>query len=206
MNIPDLIARFERAPASDTLTGDHALNPSHAAEFEGLARRDAAVLIPIMDRPEPTVLLTVRAAHLRAHAGQIAFPGGAREAGESAEDAALREAWEEVGLQRRHVRRVLGRLPRYASGSGFLITPVAAIIDPAHRSVLQASEVAEAFEVPLGWLLDRANHLVGEREWRGRPRRYYEMRHRDGAIERRIWGVTAGIIRTLHDQLEGVPS
>ena len=207
MNAAEFTALFRRAAPFDTLTGDHALNPGHAAEFEGMARREAAVLVPIIDRAEATVLLTVRAAHLRAHAGQIAFPGGAVEGAETAEDAALREANEEVGLRHDHVRAILGTLPRYASGSGFLITPVVAIIDPAHRSVLQESEVAEAFEVPLAFLLDAANHTVGEREWRGRMRRFYDMRYRDGAMERRIWGVTAGVIRTLHDHLHrGVPA
>ena len=199
----DLAKRFERMVPSDALTGDHVLNPGHAAEFEGMVRRPAAVLVPVVDRGthEATVLLTRRADHLRAHAGQIAFPGGGIEAGESVEDAALREAWEEVALEREHVRRVLGSLPRYASGSGFLITPVVAIIDPGHEPVLQESEVAEAFEVPLGFLMNTANHIVGERAWRGKPRRFYDMRYSTGAIERRIWGVTAGVIRVMHDRL-----
>ena len=199
----DLAARFGRVEPSDVLTGDHVLNPSHATEFEGMARREAAVLVPVIDRGanEATVLLTRRADHLRAHAGQIAFPGGGVEAGETVEEAALREAWEEVALERHHVQRVLGPLPRYASGSGFLITPVVAIIDPAHRPVLQESEVAEAFEVPLGFLMTAANHIVGMREWRGKPRRFYDMRYRDGTIERRIWGVTAGVIRVMYDRL-----
>lgn len=181
--------------------GDHALNPDHAAEFEGLARRPAAVLVPVVDRPAASVLLTRRADTLSVHAGQIAFPGGAVDPGETAMAAALREADEEVGLMAAHVRAVLGALPRYASGSGFLVTPVLAVLDPAFRPRPAPTEVAEAFEVPLGYLMDPANHRIGEAAWRGRVRRYYEMLHDDGGTERRVWGVTAGILRVMHERL-----
>ena len=182
-------------------TGDHALNPDHAAEFEGRARRPAAVLVPVVDRAEPMVLLTRRADTLSNHAGQIAFPGGAIDEGETVEEAALREAWEEVGLTAAFVARVIGPLPRYASGSGFLVTPVLAVIDPAFRPVPAPAEVAETFEVPLGFLMDPANHRIGEATWRGKLRRFYEIRHGEGAANRRVWGVTAGILRTMHERL-----
>ena len=200
----DLARRYHawRASADDERpSGDHALNPDHAAEFEGLARRPAAVLVPVIDRPEATVLLTRRAETLSKHPGQVAFPGGAIDAGETVERAALREAWEEVGLTEAHVGRVLGPLPRYASGSGFLVAPILAIIDPLFEPTPAPAEVAETFEVPLGHLMDPANHRVGEGVWRGRVRRYYEMAHGGAGAEHRVWGVTAGILRVMHERL-----
>ena len=197
--VPDLAARYGRmTPRADT--GDHLLNPGHAAEFAGLARRPAAVLVPIIDRSEPTVLLTRRSDALRNHRGQIAFPGGAVDPGETAREAALREAREEVGLHPRHVRRVLGPLPRYATGSGFIITPILAVVAP-FEPACEPGEVAEAFEVPLAFLMDPANHGIGSGEWRGRVRRYYDMRYPHGRGERRIWGATAGILRIMHELL-----
>ena len=195
----DLARRYAASRSDDRITGDHALNPDHAAEFDGAARRPAAVLVPIMDRAEATVLLTRRADTLSKHAGQIAFPGGAVDAGETGVEAALREADEEVGLTGAHVRSVIGALPRYASGSGFLVTPVIAVIDPAFVPRPAPAEVAETFEVPLAFLMDPANHHIGEAMWRGRVRRYYEMAH--GEHGHRVWGVTAGIIRAMHDRL-----
>ena len=212
--VDDLARRYvawARSGDGERLSGDHALNPDHAAEFDGMARRPAAVLVPVVDRAPsqggPTILLTRRADTLSKHAGQIAFPGGAVDPGETAAVAALREAWEEVGLTAAHVRRVLGPLPRYASGSGFLVTPVLAVLDPAFRPVPAPAEVAETFEVPLAYLMDPTNHRVGEAMWRGRVRRYYEMIYGGGGdgnvgdTERRVWGVTAGILRVMHDRL-----
>ena len=158
-----------------------------------------------MDRPTATVLLTRRADHLRKHSGQIAFPGGAIDDGEDAEAAALREANEEVALTASHVRRVLGPLPSYASGSGFHVRPILAVLDPAFTPVPSPDEVAEAFEVPLAFLMDPGNHGVGSGEWRGRVRRFYDMRYLDGGPERRIWGVTAGILRVMHERLYAEP-
>ena len=210
LNAADLAARYEQARASGALalargTGDDLLNPGHADEFRGLARRPAAVLVPVLDRAEASVLLTRRADHLRNHSGQIAFPGGACDAGEDAETAALREASEEVGLTDAHVREVLGPLPTYASGSGFLVRPILAVIDSSFRPRPAPEEVAEAFEVPLAFLMDAGNHGVGSGEWRGRVRRYYDMRYSDGGPERRIWGVTAGILRVMHERLYAGP-
>ena len=197
--IADLAARYARmSPRADT--GDHLLNPDHAAEFEGMARRPAAVLVAVVEREEPTVLLTRRSDALRNHRGQVAFPGGAVDPGETVEQAALREAREEVGLMREDVRRVLGPLPRYATGSGFIVTPLLAVVAP-FQPVPEPGEVAEAFEVPLAFLMDPAHHGIAEGEWRGRVRRYYDMRYVDAGGERRIWGATAGILRVMHELL-----
>ena len=154
----------------------------------------AAVLVPIILHPgQPSVLLTQRTAHLRDHAGQISFPGGRMEAEDSGPvDAALREAEEEIGLAPRHVE-VVGFLPEYRTGTGFNVTPVVGFVTPPFDLRLDAFEVAEAFEVPLAFLLDTANHREHEIQWRGRLRRYHAMPYGD----RFIWGATAGMIVSL---------
>lgn len=173
--------------------GDHVLNPDLAPA----AMRDAAVLVPVVDRPgAASVLLTTRAAHLRNHSGQIAFPGGSIDPADATpEDAALREAEEEVGLDRRRVR-LIGRLPPYLSGTGFRITPVLSIVEPGFELRLDPGEVDDAFEVPLGFLMNGVNHQLETRQWRGAERHFYTMPFGD----RYIWGVTAGILRTLYER------
>ena len=158
----------------------------------------AAVLVPIILHPgQPSVLLTQRTAHLRDHAGQISFPGGRMEAEDSGPvDAALREAEEEIGLAPRHVE-VVGFLPEYRTGTGFNVTPVVGFVTPPFDLRLDAFEVAEAFEVPLAFLLDAANHQEHEIHWRGRLRRYHAMPYGD----RFIWGATAGMIVSLCSRL-----
>lgn len=178
--------------------GDHALNP-HIPLFDAHKElRDAAVLIPVVDRqPEATVILTQRTAHLRKHSGQIAFPGGSIDAGDpSPEHAALRETSEEIGLDETHIA-IVGRLPEYRTGSGFRITPVLATVEPPFDLKLNADEVADVFEVPLSFLMNPANHRRESREWEGHRRFYYTMPFG----ERFIWGVTAGIIRSLYERL-----
>jgi 8-oxo-dGTP pyrophosphatase MutT (NUDIX family) len=161
------------------------------AEVPG-ACRPAAVLVPILLRPSPTVLLTLRAPTLSAHAGQVSFPGGRIEAGETAEDAALREAEEEVGLDPRAVRLV-GRLPDHLTGTGYRITPVLALLPPPEALRTDPGEVAEAFEYALAQLL--APHLPERREgmWRGRPGASWVWPHE----RHMIWGATAAILRNL---------
>ncbi len=118
----------------------------------------ASVLVPLVMREQPMVLLTERTAHLSTHSGQIAFPGGRRdEDDDSAAACALREAHEEIGLEARHVE-VLGELPTYTTGTMFIVTPVVALVDPGHQLVINAHEVADAFEVPLSFLMDPARH------------------------------------------------
>ncbi len=179
--------------------GDHRL-AEMLASVDGSLHRPAAVLIPVMARPEgATVLLTRRADHLKDHAGQIAFPGGKMDGGDAAPlDTALREAEEEIGLARRFVEPI-GYLDPYLSSTGFRIIPVVAIVDPAHDLRIDPSEVDSTFEVPLGFLMDPARHETHEREWRGAMRRYYAMPYGDYYI----WGVTAGILRNLYEKVYG---
>jgi 8-oxo-dGTP pyrophosphatase MutT (NUDIX family) len=162
----------------------------------------AAVLFPIVLREAaPTVLLTQRTAHLKDHAGQIAFPGGRVEASDNSPvDTALRETEEEIGLARGHVE-VLGYLPEYRTGTGFRVTPVVALVRPPFTLTLDAFEVAEAFEVPLAFLLDPANHQRHSLHYRGALRQYFAMPWGDYFI----WGATAGMIRSLSERL-GLPT
>lgn len=164
----------------------------------GGSHRPAAVLIPITDRIEPGVILTQRPQWLRSHAGQVAFPGGKVDAGDrDAVDAALREADEELGIERTHVD-VIGIADTYYSGSGYRIVPVVGLIPPDLRFDPNPDEVAAWFEVPLAFLLDPANAVKKTVDWSGQTREYYDMQWQD----RRIWGVTAGIIANLARRLD----
>ncbi len=159
--------------------------------------RPAAVLIPVVDHPQPTVLLTQRAAHLAEHAGQISFPGGKIDATDASPlDAALREALEEIGLGREFVEPI-GYLDRYGTGFGFRILPTLARVKPGFKLVINHSEVDDAFEVPLAFLMNPENHQVHSKEFRGMERSYYAMPF----AERYIWGATAGILRVLYERI-----
>ena len=207
MTGPELRARLlERldplgsAPA-DAGHSDYDLNPGWRGA--AAARAEAAVLVPIVDRPEPTMLLTRRSDALSNHAGQVAFPGGRIEPGETAEAAALREAEEEVGLSPERVTLV-GRSSPYETVTGFAVTPVVGLVKPPFALTLNGAEVAEAFEVPLRLLLDEAS---------------YERRSYDGpGVERRrwfyavpfegrlIWGATAGMLRAFRARVMDGPA
>ena len=159
--------------------------------------RPAAVLIPIVDHPEPTVLLTQRSPHLADHAGQISFPGGKIEAADaSPRDTALREAEEEVGLDHSFVEP-LGYLGVYGTSFGFRILPTVARVKPGFALTINHSEVDDAFEVPLSFLMDPKNHQLHSKEFRGVERAYYAMPF----AERYIWGATAGILRVLYERI-----
>ena len=145
------------------------------------------------------MLLTLRTDSLPSHAGQIAFPGGKMEPGETDPlTTALREAHEEIGLAAGFVEP-LGYLDAYRTGTGFRIYPVVALVRDGFALTLDTSEVAEAFEVPLDFLMDEGNHRTHVRAWRGGERRFYAMPFE----QRYIWGATAGIIRNMHQRLFG---
>ena len=177
---------------------DFDLNPELDAVKEiAKSPRPAAVLVPIVAHSELTVLLTQRTEHLPSHAGQVAFPGGKLEPNDSGSlAAALRETMEEIGLASSNIEP-LGYLDGYLTGTGFHVVPVVALVQPDFSLTLDESEVADAFEVPLSFLMDSANHETHTREWRGTRRSYYAMPYGD----RFIWGATAGMIRNLHERL-----
>jgi len=160
-------------------------------------RTPAAVLVAVVDRPEPGLILTQRTENLRRHAGQIAFPGGRIDAGDAdAADAALREAEEEIALPR-HAVTVIGEADHYLTVTGFEVTPIVAVIPPDLDYHPNEAEVADVFEIPLAFVLDPANHVAATAEWQGRTRHFYEI-HWD---DRRIWGATAAMLINLSRRL-----
>lgn len=168
------------------------------AKFMQREMAAAAVLLPIVLRQEPMVLLTERTAHLSTHSGQIAFPGGRVDAGDAGPAAtALREAQEEVGLDRASVE-VLGQLPTYTTGSSFVITPVVGLVAPGATLHANPHEVAAMFEVPLAFLLNPAHHRLHRVQWQGVQREWFSMPYQDGAHSRFIWGATAGMLRNFY--------
>lgn len=186
-------------PLEDREPADGILDAEVQEMFEG-DPAPAAVLIGLVERPHGySVLLTRRADTLRRHTGQVALPGGRRDPGETPWETALREAEEEIGLDRRFVS-LAGLASPMLTGSGYLITPVVGFVAEGYRLTPNPDEVADIFETPFGFLMDPANHE--ERTYElpsGQTRRYYAMTHED----RLIWGVTAGILRALYDRLYG---
>jgi len=174
--------------------GDHDADPVMAKIAAVRPIRPAAVLVPIVDHPEPTVLLTQRAQHLPDHAGQVSFPGGKIDKSDASPLAsALREAEEEIGLKCKFIEP-LGYLELYMTTLGYRIVPVVARVKPGFTLTLNTSEVDATFEVPLAFLMDQNNVQRHAREWQGMTRHYYALTFG----ERYIWGVTAGILRNLH--------
>jgi 8-oxo-dGTP pyrophosphatase MutT (NUDIX family) len=158
--------------------------------------RRAAVLIPIVERPDGlTILLTQRTDHLSNHAGQVSFPGGsADELDSSAIETALRETEEEIGLGRRHIE-IVGVLPDHITASSYLVTPVIGLVTPPFELIAESNEVAEIFEVPLAFLMDGMHHQrisfdlpegAGRRSFYAMPWQHFF-----------IWGATAGMLRNL---------
>jgi 8-oxo-dGTP pyrophosphatase MutT (NUDIX family) len=177
--------------------GDLDLDPVLWAKAGVKATKPAAVLVPVVARSEPAVLLTQRTADLRSHSGQIAFPGGKIDpVDESPLAAALRETEEEIGLDTGFIDPI-GYLDLYLTFSGFRILPLVARVDPDYRLKINPSEVSEAFEVPLEFLMHPGNHQRLSRDWKGIERQYYAMPFG----ERYIWGVTAGILRNLYERI-----
>jgi 8-oxo-dGTP pyrophosphatase MutT (NUDIX family) len=166
------------------------------ARFAPPEIRPAAVLIAVTDRAEPGVLLTHRPETMRAHPGQVAFPGGKLDPGEDAVAAALREAREELGIDPAAVR-VIGASDRFVTGSGYDLTPVLGLVAPDLTIRPDPHEVSGWFEAPLRYVLDEANHVHKIGEFRGRERPYLEIDWQG----HRIWGITASIIHNLSRRL-----
>ena len=158
----------------------------------------ASVLVPVVMRERPTVILTERTTNLSTHSGQVAFPGGKQdETDVDAADTALREAHEEIGLERQ-LSEVIGTLPTYTTGTMFIITPVIALVRPDYRLDLNPHEVADAFEVPLDFLMDPAHHRRHAIEFSGVRREWFSMPYDDAGKERFIWGATAAMLRNFY--------
>lgn len=162
------------------------------AQHQAICAKPAAVLVPILEKKQPVVLLTKRSLHLKDHAGQIAFPGGCVENAESFVDAALREAFEEVGLQKQNAH-ILGFLPTLTTGTGFSIVPVVAKIVPPFDFHMEHREVSEIFNLPLDFLLNEKNHqqkrFLIQKEWRS----FWTLAFQNYFI----WGATAHILHDL---------
>lgn len=202
---------FERARARLNLDVPAALHDLTATSVRGdldlddelwekagvKATKPAAVLVPVVARAEPTVLLTVRTADLKSHSGQIAFPGGKIDPSDASPlAAAIREADEEIALDKRFIEPI-GYLDLYLTFSGFRIVPLVARVSPDYEHRINPSEVADAFEVPLEFLMHPDNHQFHSREWKNVERKYVAMPYG----ERYIWGVTAGILRNLYERI-----
>ncbi len=197
-----IIRALRKLPNPDSATtpsprrSDYDLSPR--VERCPTALTPAAVLVPLVARESDWyVLLTQRTQHLKSHPGQISFPGGrleAQDAGPVA--AALRETREEIGLDGQHIR-LAGLLDEYETGTGFAVTPVVGFVSPGFTLTLQAFEVAEAFEVPLAFLLDKRNHQTRSRMHKGAKRRYYVFEYEN----RYIWGATAAMIMNLYERM-----
>ena len=198
---------LEILPESHDLTidaqrGDHHLNPGGGPSAETIARglRPAAVLIPVIERAEGAqVLFTKRTQHLPSHAGQVSFPGGKIEKKDATPLAtALRESHEEIGLEE-HFVEPLGYLPAYQTTTGYRITPVVGLVRPGFKLVADENEVDEIFEVPLAFLMNPDNHQRDSRVWSGVKRHFFVLPYG----KHHIWGITAGIVRLLYEELYG---
>ena len=183
--IDRVIAALAGPPPSDLLVGD-------LIEGEDSLGSPAAVLVAITDRASPGLILTLRHADMRTHAGQVAFPGGRIDHGETPREAALREAEEELALDRAHVR-LLGEADPYRTVTGFAVTPVVGIVPPDLVLTPNPLEVEEWFEAPLDFVLDPINQQRMSTEFKGRMRHYYQINWND----RRIWGATAAMLVNL---------
>ena len=184
-------------PTAEGARGDLDLNPEMWIRAGVRATRPAAVLVPVIDRSEPTVLLTLRTTDLASHAGQVAFPGGKIDpADKNPVAAAVRETCEETGLAAALIEPI-GYLDLYLTFSGFRILPTVARVKPEFTLMLNPREVTETFEVPLKFLMSPANHQRKTRDWNGLARDYYAIPFEN----RDIWGITAGILRNLYERV-----
>ena len=190
--------RFLRPDAPTTWDlSDDEMNSKAQMIPAGIVPKAAAVLVGMLENSGPSVLLTQRHGNLSNHAGQIAFPGGRLDAGETPLQAALREAEEETGLDRRFVEP-LGYLDGYLTVTGYFIVPVVARILPGYKLTPQVDEVDDIFDVPLSFLLNPQNRETQSREWKGMTRYYYVYPYQ----KRQIWGATAGMLKNLSDRFQ----
>jgi 8-oxo-dGTP pyrophosphatase MutT (NUDIX family) len=195
----DVPAALTDPAAQGVRRGDLDLDPVSWERAGVSATKPASVLVPVVDRSEPTVLLTLRTSDLTSHAGQIAFPGGRIEPSDASPvAAAMREAREEIGLAPMLIEPI-GYLDLYLTFSGFRILPTVARVKPDFSLNLNPAEVVEAFEVPLAFLMTSANYQRKTRDWKGIARDYYAIPYRDHYI----WGITAGILRNLYERIYG---
>jgi 8-oxo-dGTP pyrophosphatase MutT (NUDIX family) len=189
----DIVSRLASSPPlEELLTGDDLEKQQQNSQGP---LKPAAVLLLVVNHPgDPTVVFTQRTAHLADHAGQISFPGGRSDAGDSTpERTALREAEEEVGIAPERIE-ILGRLPEYHTSTGYAVTPIVGWAEPPLTFRPDPHEVADVFEVPLAFLLDAGNHRYESAFYKGRMRKYWAMPFG----ERFIWGATAGMLVTFH--------
>ncbi|NOZ42963.1 MAG: CoA pyrophosphatase [Alphaproteobacteria bacterium] len=191
--------RSMRRPADGDLNIYRPDKDYHAAE---LPLKPAAVLIPLVDRKGGmTVLLTKRSRHLKIHSGQVSFPGGSCEAQDiDAMTTALRETEEEVGIDRHYVE-IIGAMEDYETITGYVITPVVAILQPEFKVKIDAGEVAEAFELPLSYVLDKKNHQLQSRVWHDQRRYYYVLMN----DKHDVWGATAAMLVRFARLINGEP-
>ncbi len=165
--------------------------------FNAAAYRQAAVLIAIVDKPEPSVILTRRPLHMKKHAGQIAFPGGKMEQDDAdAKTAAMREAYEEIGLESQYID-ILGYLDIYQIGSGFNICPVVAKVSQGFELIGDPNEVDEIFDLPLDFLMSEGNFKIYSKNWNGNIHKFYALEYNDYFI----WGATADMLKNFRDKL-----
>ena len=187
----EIVERLAKHPPLEELLTADDLEKQHLAGQSPL--RPAAVLVLVVNREEPAIVFTQRTAHLADHAGQISFPGGRCDDDDcTPERTALREAEEEIGIEIARID-LLGRLPEYRTSTGFSVTPVVGWAEPPLSYRPDPHEVADVFEVPLGFLLDPRNHRYESAFFKGRMRKYWAMPYG----ERFIWGATAGMLVTF---------
>ena len=197
LDVAGLRERLKRTPPAFAVYGDE------GSGREAAAVTAAAVLVPIVEHAsELTVIFTKRTSHLKAHSGQVSFPGGRAEPEDpTPEFTALREAQEEIGLAMERVE-VLARLPEYLTRTGFRVTPVVGVVKPPLELMPDPREVDDVFEVPLSFLLDPRNHQRRSRDIQGRTVSYFELVYGP----RVIWGATAGMLVNLYRQICDPPA
>ncbi len=190
-------AKLRDSPPLTWNSSDDEMNSKARMIPQGIVPKAAAVLVGVLENKGASLLLTQRTATLSKHGGQIAFPGGRMDAGETPLQAALREAEEETGLDPRYVEP-LGYLDGYLTVTGYFVVPVVARILSGFTFTPHAAEVDDIFDVPLSFLLDAKNRETQTREWKGMTRRYYVYPYQ----QRHIWGATAGMIKNLSDRFQ----